>query len=305
MDAQDFTGKEQQMSIYDKYLNRLGVGIIFVRILRLAVILGFDHLFQRMYPRNDLQIELAAFGVAFVTAGIAFFCVRRKELARYAVPVSFVMIALMAILSQSEGIDPDSLFDFSFLLMNLAAFIEWQIWKCQRILLAINKLSPQTLDLRIVGQRELFNPRVMGPYLKPDQSIIDDIDYFLESSIAFAPLCICFHSPYKISHALQETMIEALQLHYQAEQKRVEKSLEKLFLRAVVLLLLSVAVLRLLSVFFSGQDSESIMWVIFSNFAAFSLWQIGATHFEREEAFETLTRIIIARESKVEFSITR
>ena len=299
------SGKERAMSIYDKHLRWLGANIIIVRILRFVLIFGFERVFHRAYPSKNLQIELAALGVALAMAGIAFLCTRRKDLLRFTIPVSFVLLVLMVILSQSGAIDPDSLFDFSFLMMNLVVFIEWQIRKRQRILLSIHKLSPQTLDLRVVGQTELFNPRVMGPKLKPNQSIIDDIDSFLESSVAFAPLCICFHSAQNISPALQETMIEVLRLHYKDEQKRVEKYLEKRYIRIVGLLLVSMGMLRLLSLFFSGQDSDRIVWVMFSNFAAFSLWQIGTTHFEREEAFENLTRFIIARESRVEFNISR
>ena len=293
------------MAIYDRHLRRLGVNIIIVRILRMMMIYGFKVFLHRTYPSNDLHIELASFGVSLAMAGIAFLCARRKDVVRYTIPVSFALSALMVILSQSKGIDPDSLFDFSFLLMNLVVFIQCQIRKRQRMLRSIHQMSPQTLDLRVVEQRELFNPRVMGPHLKPEQSIIDDIDSFLESSVDFAPLCICIHSAQSISPAIQETMIEALRLHYKDEQKRVDNFLENRYMRAVALLLVSVGVLRVLTVFFSGQDSESMMWVIFSNFAAFSLWQIGATHFERVEAIESLTRIIIARESKVEFSISR
>ena len=289
------------MSIYDKHLRTLGTNIVIVRILRMMLVFGFEHFLHRRYPSSDLQMELAAFGVSLVMAGIAFLCVRRKGLVRYTLPVSFVLLALMVVLSQSRGIDTDSLFDFSFLLLNLVVFLEWQIRKRQKMLRSIHKLPPQTLDLRIQGQGELFNPRVMGPQLKPDQSIIDDIDDFLESSVDFAPLCICFHSAQSISPAIRETMIESLRLHYQVVQKKVEQSLERLFMRAVALLLISVAVLRFLTVFIADLDSNGITWVAFSNFAAFSLWQIGATHYERVEAFEKLTRIILARESKVEF----
>ena len=273
-----------------------------MRILRLMMIFGFEYIFHRKFPSNDLYIELVAFVVALAMSGIAFLCARRKALVRFMIPVSFVLLALMALLSLSRDIDPDSLFDLSFILMTLVVFIECQIRKRQRILPNINKQPPRTLDLRIRGQKELFNPRVMGPHLKPDQGIIDDIDNFLKSSVAFAPLCVCFHSAQSISPALQATMIEALKQHYEDEQRRVEKFLEKRYMRAVLLLLGSMAVLRVLTLFFSAQDSGSIMWVIFSNFAAFSLWQIGATHFERVEAFENLTRLIIARESKMEFN---
>ena len=52
---------------------------------------------------------------------------------------------------------------------------------------------------------------------------------------------------------------------------------------------------------FSPAADEGVTWTILSNFAAFSLWQIGSTHFERSEGYAELLRASIAKQAKLYF----
>jgi hypothetical protein len=53
--------------------------------------------------------------------------------------------------------------------------------------------------------------------------------------------------------------------------------------------------------FLPNKADQTITWIVFSNFAAFSLWQVGSTYFERAQAFEELTQASIVGESRIMF----
>ena len=48
-------------------------------------------------------------------------------------------------------------------------------------------------------------------------------------------------------------------------------------------------------------DEDQIVWDIIGNFAAFGLWQIGYTHYERNEGYEELLLVHIAKYAKLHF----
>ena len=43
------------------------------------------------------------------------------------------------------------------------------------------------------------------------------------------------------------------------------------------------------------MNEEMIVWDIIGNFAAFGFWQIGYTHYERDEGYEELMQVHIAK----------
>ena len=48
-------------------------------------------------------------------------------------------------------------------------------------------------------------------------------------------------------------------------------------------------------------SDEMIVWEIIGNFAAFGLWQIGYTHYERNEAYDELLAVHIAKYARLSF----
>lgn len=146
----------------------------------------------------------------------------------------------------------------------------------------------------------MFNPLFMGPHIEPNPDIISAIDTYVRTVTVTAPLTICFHSPQVISQVIQDTMIETLRLHYQDEARRVEHFMESRFIRYIILIIFSITMLRMMTLL-PYTANQTIMWIVFSNFAAFSLWQIGSTYFERAQAFEELTQAVIIKESRIVF----
>ena len=89
-------------------------------------------------------------------------------------------------------------------------------------------------------------------------------------------------------------------MHYEAEEARIAKSLEKRYRRVLRLVALSVfviGVVRQTSLF----TDEMILWDIVVNFAAFGLWQIGYTHYERNEDYDGLLAVHIAGHADLRF----
>ena len=133
-----------------------------------------------------------------------------------------------------------------------------------------------------------------------DRELSRAIDAFVGTLTVSAPLTICFHCPQAISPVIQDTFIESIGLHYQDQMRHVERFMENRFIRYIVLIIFSITALRVITLL-PDKAEQSIMWVVFSNFAAFSLWQIGSTYYERAEAFEKLTQLTIIKESKMVF----
>lgn len=289
------------MTIYGKHLRRLGIAIIVTRIIRILLF----YVAKRLFSLDGLTvpplwIELGETAVSFIMAAIAFIDSKHQHLVVYTITGSFVLIVVMVALLLHEGQGMDALINLELLFMGLISCIQYEIRKRVKLMEFINRRTRDTLDLRIKSQEDLFNPIFMSPHIEPDQNIISAIDTFVRTLTVFAPLTICFHSPKAISPVIQDTLIETLRLHYQDEMRRVEHFMESRFIRYIILIILSITVLRVMTLL-PNKANQTIMWVVFSNFAAFSLWQIGSTFFERAQAFEELTQLAIIRQSKIVF----
>ena len=78
------------------------------------------------------------------------------------------------------------------------------------------------------------------------------------------------------------------------------KGLEKRY--RLILRLISVSVFVLGAIRQTSLLSdEMIAWEIIGNFAAFGLWQIGYTHFERNDGYDELLIAHIAKYARLNF----
>jgi Ca2+/Na+ antiporter len=238
--------------------------------------------------------------VTLMMAVIAFIDSNHLYLVKYTIFVSLALVCAMVVLLLHEGEGVDALIDLDLLFMCLVLIVQFQIRKRVRVMEFINRRTMNTLDLRIRDSEDMFNPLFMGPHIEPNPDIISAIDTYVRTVTVTAPLTICFHSPQVISQVIQDTMIETLRLHYQDEVRRVEHFMESRFIRYIILIIFSITMLRMMTLL-PYTANQTIMWIVFSNFAAFSLWQIGSTYFERAQAFEELTQAVIIKESRIVF----
>jgi len=76
--------------------------------------------------------------------------------------------------------------------------------------------------------------------------------------------------------------------------------LEKRYHRVMLLFSISVFVIGIVRQT-SIYSNELVVWEIIGNFAAFGLWQIGYTHYERNEAYDELLAVHIAKYAQLRF----
>ena len=95
-------------------------------------------------------------------------------------------------------------------------------------------------------------------------------------------------------------MREVLRMHYEEEEDSIVKVLESRYRRIMSLVIVSVFVIGIIRQT-SVISEEMVVWEIVINFAAFGLWQIGCTHYERNEAYDELFTAHIAKFASLNF----
>ncbi len=298
------------MSIYQKNLRRLGLLLMAASILDLVLELAFYnalHSFdidfsQRLQTVPGICIK-DSIGVAM---GILACCLyRHKQHARW---IGWVMIALMAmtlvdILASTEGslaVRIDSLINATVVLMALLVYTVLQQGRSDRNWERIRSCKSVTLDLKLNDFRQWFNPIEIGPKLELSSEISDVVGRFLRTAREAQPLEITVRCPGGVSDAMQATMQETFQMFFEDEERRINSYLERRYIRAMALVIISIFAVALW-INFSPTNDEGITWTILSNFAAFSLWQIGNTYFERAEGYGELLQAQIAKQAKLHF----
>ena len=191
-------------------------------------------------------------------------------------------------------------FDITMLMMVLLTYTQSQTDRGLRHWLAAQSHAPVTLDLRLTEQEDFFDPVQMGPKMALNRDYASVISRFVASMRTPAPLQINLLCAEHVSEVTRSIMKEVLVMHYEAEEARIAKSLEKRYRRVLRLVALSVfvvGVVRQTSLF----TDEMILWDIVVNFAAFGLWQIGYTHYERNEDYDGLLAVHIAGHADLRF----
>ena len=126
------------------------------------------------------------------------------------------------------------------------------------------------------------------------------ITYWQATSKQARPLGITIRCPNEVSEPMRATMQEVFQMYYEDEERRINTYLERRYIRAMALAIISIVTVSVW-INFSPSNDEGVTWTILSNFAAFSLWQIGNTYFERSEGYDELLRAQIANQAKLHF----
>lgn len=194
----------------------------------------------------------------------------------------------------------DGLIDVILVLMFLQLYTLLQLKRDDRHWQRVCRSEPSTLDLKLVDSQQWFNSLRVGPTLALNEEVSSLVDRFLATATSPQPLEITIRCAESISEPLRNIMCEVFATHYEEEVRRVNGYLESRYRRAVMLVIVSlIAVTIWTRVFLSS--TTSVVCAILSNFAGFSLWQIGTTYFERSDGYKSLLRMMIAREAKLSF----
>lgn len=194
----------------------------------------------------------------------------------------------------------DGLINATLILTAMVVYTALQVERSERKWQKIRDTKPTVLDLKLVDVRQWFNPIEIGPKLELNQEISSVVDRFLSTAKQAAPLVITVRCPNEVSESMQSTMQEVFQMYYMDEEQRINKYLERRYIRVMALVIISIIAMTIW-INFSPSNDEGVTWTILSNFAAFSLWQIGNTYFERSDGYDELLRARIAKQVKLQF----
>ncbi|MBQ9008439.1 MAG: hypothetical protein IJ088_03805 [Clostridia bacterium] len=286
---------------YQKHLKRLGliVSILVLFNIIVSVLVLFSRGdFLASMRRPDILIRPS---IGLVTGLIIYFSAKNAWLRERGFFLVLILTCIYAFMT-FFGEELEDALDVSLLLMLVSTITLYETNRADRAWKKILRNTPITLDIRILKRSELFDPVVLMPHLEVNQKVTDAIDHLLRTSRTTAPLRLNVHCGENVSESLQNTFSECLRMHYRDERDQVLRFLEGRYARMIGLLMVSIVALVIWTTTSPAEDAgEKVLWQILGNFAAFSLWQIGATHFERSEGYARLMQFTTAENLSVSF----
>ena len=298
------------MSLYYRNLKRIGICVILVSTVNLVC----ELLIRRFLAESGstylsyipLPWGIWTKNMIGVASGLAalFFYLKKRHYTFGTLLLAFLCLAeaVVIILSMtgSVGRRTNGVFDITMLVMILLTYTLSQTDRDLKRWNSIQSRSTSTLDLRLPDQKHFFDPIQVGPRMAINQDYASAIRRYVSAMRTPAPLQINLLCPKPIAENVQDMMREVLRMHYEEEENRIVKGLEKryrLILRLISVSVFVLAVIRQTSLL----SDEMIAWEIIGNFAAFGLWQIGYTHFERNDGYDELLIAHIAKYARLNF----
>ena len=285
------------LQLYKKHLQRIGLAMVILTslffIVNLAVYL-FD-ISSIKVTRTELITEF----IDIITGITILLAARSKNFRFIEILPTLLLTILSDALSIRNGGGLDAIANTKLPFVALAVYTFYQINHVQLQMDRILKGKMSVLDLRIGSRDELFDPLVISPHPEVNSSILHAVDNFLSTAKVLGPISVQLHCREQISDALWDTFTECFRLHYEDEERRVRNYLDSRYSRIISLAIISIFSLMLWSSFGGDNSSTGTVWVVFGNLAAFSLWQTGSTHFERNDAYQDLAKIRIAGSSEL------
>ena len=289
------------MDLYRRHLHNLSLALGILSVLIILPGIPLMNLFPGMTEGISASYVFARCLVGFACAAVAFAAAHSNSHFRLAFVFALFLLGTAVTLTILYGGNKlDDLTDIMTLMMVVVVYTLFSANQSEARWQRVLRREPAVLDLRVHGADGLFNPIVLGPHLELDSGLTDAVDRYLATAGTPMPLSVTLHCAEKVSLPIQGTMREVFRSHYEDEERRVKRYLSGRYSRGIFLLLISIGALTVWERFMR-QYSSSTLWQVLGNFAAFSLWQIGNTYFERSEAIRELTQILIAKNAEIQF----
>ncbi len=298
------------MSLYYRNLKRIGICVILVSMANLV----YELLIRRYLAEAGspylsyipLPWGIWAKNMIGAASGIAalLFYLKKRRYTLGTLLLAFLCLAeaVVIILSMtgSVGRRTNGIFDITMLVMILLTYTLSQTDRDLKRWNGIQSRAASALDLRMSDQKDFFDPIQVGPRMAINQDYASVIRRYVSAMRTPAPLQINLLCPKPVAENVQDMMREVLRMHYEEEEDRIVKELENRYRRILRLITVSVFVIGLIRQT-SLLSDEMIVWEIIGNFAAFGLWQIGYTHYERNEGYDELLTAHIAKYARLNF----
>ena len=298
------------MSLYYRNLRRIGICTILVAAANLVFELLLRHFLAGSASPYAAYIPLPwgiwtknLIGVAAGCVALYFFLKKQHYGAGtllLACLCAAEAVVIVLSLTGSAGKRTNGIIDITMLMMVLLTYTLSQTDRDLKRWNSIREKTAAVLDLRLSSPEDFFDPLQLGPKMAIHQAYASVISRFVSSMRESVPLQINLFCPSPVSGPMRDLMREVLEMHYQTEEDRIVSVLEKRYHRVMLLFSISVFVIGIVRQT-SIYSNELVVWEIIGNFAAFGLWQIGYTHYERNEAYDELLAVHIAKYAQLRF----
>ena len=303
-------GKENGMSLYYRNLRRIGIWMICVAaadlvyelvIRRVLIAAGSPYAALIPHPWGIWVKNLI--GVAAGAAALFIYSRKRS----YTFGTLFLallcgaeMVVDILSMTGTLGRRTNGIFDITMLMMILLTYTLSQTNRDMKRWNSVRRNPPAVLDLRLKDTADFFDPLQVGPKMAISREYAGTISRYISAMKVPSPLEINMLCTGHVTDNMRDMMREVLRMHFEAAEDAVVKQLENRYNRVMILVSVSVfviGVIRQTSMF----TDEMIALEIIGNFAAFGLWQIGYTHYERNEGYEELLNVHIAKYANLNF----
>lgn len=298
------------MNLYCRNLKRIGIGMMAVgvgntvyELLIRQYLTGRGSAYAISLP---LPWAICAKGLLGAAAGLTalyFYRTKRRYTLGTLILFSICAATMAVIMAGTEGPvgkRTNGLFDITVLIMILLTYTLSQADRDVKHWNIARGRPTAALDLRLVKSEDFFDPVQIGPKMAISRTYAEAIRRYVASMHPPASLHINLFCAEPVSEVTRDMMREALVMHCEEEESRIVKTLESRYRRILRLAALSVSIIAVIRQT-SLLSDELIVWEIIGNFAAFGLWQIGYTHYERTEAYDELLIVHIARNAGISF----
>ncbi len=154
-----------------------------------------------------------------------------------------------------------------------------------------------------LSKEELFDRHVLLPHAELNDVVYKAVDQFTDRYSGDRLTVTIFSDA--ISESMQHTFREVYLSHYEDEYRKVTLYMYRRYNRVILLLLFSVVAYYAADLWTELTGHTSYLLNVISNIGVFCIWEIGNTHFTRQEATEQRKKIIRARDAEIVFQEKR
>lgn len=290
-------GKDTHMAYYGKNLRILAFFNLLVGAVRVL------SLITSSADRTAGDIVLAMFRVAaiFLMYFLLIMAARKTLRLRTSLIMAYFVLFLNLWISfSSRAVKTDTFVSLGLMIVGFSTITLHQYYREERHWESVRSRTAQTLDLRVPEASQLFDPLIVGPHLEINTDIADAVERFVVSMKEMAPLDLCIYCGGSISHAMQETAIEAFREHFSDEERRLIRVLHSRNRRSMILFIIAMTIMFTWTPL-NNSIGSSVIWTVLGNMGGFFLWEIGNTHFRHVEDYLELEHVLICKEADITF----
>lgn len=172
----------------------------------------------------------------------------------------------------------------------------------ESLLLKLNKIKPETVEEELTlhfEKDDLFDQHVVLPHMEVNPLVYQTVDRFVDR-YGGESLTLNIYSG-AISESAKQFFKESFVSHYEDEFRRHTTSLQRSYLRAFVLIFVSVVSYYLGVQFDAIMEGLPFLTTAIANISLFCIWEIYNTYFRRKDILVERKKTQRARDAEIRF----